>query len=141
MPQLEEQHEGDDETTSTTVQDLKVKRSNKYELFEKFISFIDTEEELNPTLAGYFCKLFQVLISNKSKEVLEYVIMHPEIADHLVRHIYSKSICEILIKILNLFDTNNSQKLGNVENLRQNFLFKIAEKLDPQYGMEAHLNT
>ena len=52
--------EDDSQTISTapTVQDGKAKRSNKYELFEKFLSFAESEEDLNPTLAGYFCKLF-----------------------------------------------------------------------------------
>jgi hypothetical protein len=33
-------------------------QANQYELFEKFLSFVDTTDELNPVLSGYFCKLF-----------------------------------------------------------------------------------
>jgi len=45
-------------STAATQADNKSKRTNKYELFEKLVSFIDTDEELNPVLSGYFCKLF-----------------------------------------------------------------------------------
>ena len=45
-------------STAATFIDNKSKKTNKYELFEKLVSFIDTDEELNPVLSGYFCKLF-----------------------------------------------------------------------------------
>ena len=50
----------EDQTVSTapTKEDLKSRKQNKFYLFEKLLSFLDTEEELNPVLAGYFCKLF-----------------------------------------------------------------------------------
>jgi hypothetical protein len=40
------------------MQEANKKKYNKFELFEKLLSFIDTDEELNPVLSGYFCKLF-----------------------------------------------------------------------------------
>jgi len=40
------------------MQEANKKKYNKVELFEKLLAFIDTDEELNPVLAGYFCKLF-----------------------------------------------------------------------------------
>lgn len=52
------------------------------------MSFIDTDEELNPVLSGYFCKLFQVLVGNKPKEVFTYVYNNPQVIDNLVKHIY-----------------------------------------------------
>jgi hypothetical protein len=64
-------------STVATQGDSKAKRTNKYELFEKLVSFIDTDEELNPVLSGYFCKLFQVLVGNKPKEVFTYIYNHP----------------------------------------------------------------
>lgn len=52
----------------TTV-DHTAKSTNKFELFERLLGFLDTDEELNPVLCGYFCKVFSVLVSNKPKEV------------------------------------------------------------------------
>lgn len=75
-------------STAPTNQDIKAKKANKFELFEKLLSFVDTDEEVNPVLAGYFCKLFQVLVGNKPREVFSYVYNHPEVLDNLVKHIY-----------------------------------------------------
>ena len=40
------------------MQEVQKKAANPNELFEKFLLFLDTDEELNPVLSGYFCKLF-----------------------------------------------------------------------------------
>ena len=74
-------------STAPTNQDLFVRKCNKFYLFEKLLSFIDTDEELNPVLCGYFCKVFSVLVSNKPKEVFSYIYSHTEVLDNLVRHI------------------------------------------------------
>jgi hypothetical protein len=50
---------------------------NKYFLFERLLSFLETDEELNSVLAGYFSKLFLTLIQSKQKDVLSYVYSHP----------------------------------------------------------------
>lgn len=77
------------------------KSSNKYELFEHFLSFIETNEELNPVLCGYFAKLFQVLVSSNPKEIFTYIYSHPIVLDNLVRHSYQKSISDVLIRLMN----------------------------------------
>lgn len=77
----------DEDSTAPTTNEIP-RKSNKYELFEKLLSFLDTTEELNPVLCGYFCKVFSVLVGNKSKEVYAYVYTHPEVLDLLVRHSY-----------------------------------------------------
>ena len=63
-------------------------KANKNELFERYLSFLDTEEELNPVLCGYFSKVFTVLVSSKTKHVFSYVYSHPHVLDMLVRHSY-----------------------------------------------------
>jgi hypothetical protein len=46
---------------------------NKYVLLDRLFKFIETDDEtiesedLNPVLAGYFCKLVSLLISRKQK--------------------------------------------------------------------------
>lgn len=44
---------------------------NKYELFEMFLSFLNTAngEELNSVLCGYWCNLFRVLVGSYPREV------------------------------------------------------------------------
>lgn len=59
-----------------------------------------------------------------------------------MKHIYSKSICEILVRILNVTDNVFEDGFeGNIETIRQSFIYKIVQKLDPQYGLEDHLNA
>lgn len=110
------------------MQEAKKKGTNKYELFEKLLSFIDTDEELNPVLSGYFCKLFQVLVGNKPREVFSYIYQHPVVLDNLVKHIYQKSISEVLIRVLNVTDNIFEEGMGNettVDVIRQSFVHKI----------------
>lgn len=77
---LDQEDDEDGVSTAPTTQAAETQaiiKNNKYELFELLLSFIDTEEELNPVLCGYFCKTFAQLISNKTKEVYSYVYSHP----------------------------------------------------------------
>ena len=120
--------------------------SNKYELFERLLSFIDTPDEINAVLCGYFCKVFAQLLTNKAKEVYSYVYSHTEVLDNLVRHSYQKSISEILIKLLNTTDNlfyNDKVNLADINSIRASFIFKIVQKLSPNApgGLEDHLNA
>jgi hypothetical protein len=65
-------------TTATTLQtddaqeeepEEDEEEGNKYVLLERLFKFIETEgdEDLNPVLSGYFCKLVSLLISRKQK--------------------------------------------------------------------------
>ena len=90
------------------------------------ISFLDTDEELNPVLCGYFCKLFQVLTGNKTKEVYTYIYNNPQSLDLFVKHIYNKSVSEVLIRLLNVSDNVFEEGNGEgVDSIRQSFTFKI----------------
>jgi hypothetical protein len=60
--------------------------SNKFELFERYLSFLNTDSDLNEVLCGYFSKVFTVLVSAKTKEVFTYIYTHPLIFDHLLTH-------------------------------------------------------
>jgi hypothetical protein len=46
---------------------------NKYQLLDRLFSFLRQEEELNPVLSGYFCKLVSLLISRKQKQLIPYI--------------------------------------------------------------------
>jgi hypothetical protein len=90
-------------TELTTVQEHKVyiNKDNKFELFEKLLSFLASDQELNAVLSGYFCKVFSSLVTNKPREVYQYMYTHPEHLENLVKHSYQKSISEALIRLLN----------------------------------------
>lgn len=109
----------EDLTTAPSTQiaaEIKVKQSNKYELFERFLSFLETDEHLNAVLSGYFSKVFSVLVSSRTKEVFNYVYTHTRDLDNLVKHSYQKSVSEVLIRLLNtqenLFNDQSSAEIA-----------------------------
>lgn len=42
---------------------------DRFMLLDYFFSFLDSESELNPTLSGYFAKVFLSFFNKKQKEV------------------------------------------------------------------------
>lgn len=124
-------------------------KNNKYELFERLLSFLETPEgsteELNPVLSGYFSKVFAQLVSTKAKEVYSYVYTHTRVLDNLVKHSYQKSISEVLIRLLNtsesVFFDQEGLSAEDINSIRASYIFKITQKLGESYGLEDHLNA
>eukprot|EP00347_Sterkiella_histriomuscorum_P002974 403366086 len=154
----EEQHldnddEDDNQTLSTAItrqdgQQESQEPPNEFELFEKLLSFLDSTEELNPVLTGYFCKLFQVLVGNKPKEVFGYIYANPNVLDKFINHLNDKSVSEILIRLLNvsenLFDDSEGSMLQSPEildGIRQSYIYKIVGRLAPECSFEDNLNA
>jgi hypothetical protein len=131
-------------TAPTTLAPVRV-TSNKYELFEHMLSFLESEGELNPVLCGYFTKVLAQLISNKAKEVYTYVYSHTHVLENLIRHSYQKSLAEVLVKLLNPASDNlfnpDVVNIQEVTSIRESFILKLAEKLSPDQTFEDHLNA
>ena len=76
--------------------------NNMIEMLDYFFSFLETKKELNYVLAGYFSKFFHTLLSRKPKKIINYLYQErKDIIKQIVFHCYNKSICDLLIKILN----------------------------------------
>ena len=83
-----------------------------------------------------------MLIGNKPKEVFQYIYNHTEVIDNMVRHVYQKSISEVLIRILNISDNLfEDHILSAVESIRKSFIHKIVLKFDPKFTVEDHMNA
>ena len=105
---------------------------SKYVLLDRLFKFIRTEEApLNPVLAGYFCKLLTLLINRKQKQVIPYIFgADSDVFDCLLRHLYQKSISEILNKLMNIVDTNFDGELATqIQEKKQKVLTELIEKL------------
>lgn len=72
----------------------------RYGLLEKLLSFLSAREDINPTLAGYFSKVMQIIIEKRKLDLLEYIFKYKEHAANLIKHSYNKSISDVLNKIL-----------------------------------------
>ena len=74
--------------------------------------------------------------------MFNYIYNHPAVIDNMVKHVYQKSVSEVLIRILNISDNLFEETLlGEVENIRKSFIHKIVQKFDPKYTFEDHLNA
>lgn len=100
--------------------DDEIEKKQDYRLIEKFFEFLNIppdsdwtdEEPLNPTLCGYFCKVLQIMISHQPKEMINYIISTDyKVLDKMINFIENKSICEILIKLLNELIEHQSKTL------------------------------
>lgn len=117
---------------------------NKYVLLDRLFKFIAEvgEEELNPVLSGYFCKLVSLLISRKQKQLVPY-IFRPEspIIDHLVNHVGQKSVSEILNKLLTQIDSDfEPEILAQIQQKQQLVVARLITQLGPGLSEENNLN-
>lgn len=118
---------------------------NKYVLLDRLFKFIAepaTEEELNPVLSGYFCKLVSLLISRKQKQLVPYIFRQESvIIDQLVEHVGQKSISEILNKLLTQIETDfEPEVLTQIQQKQQLIVSKLISKLGPSQSEESNLN-
>jgi hypothetical protein len=117
---------------------------NKYVLLDRLFKFIaaSEDEELNPVLSGYFCKLVSLLISRKQKQLVPY-IFRPEssIIDHLVNHVGQKSVSEILNKLLTQIDSDfEPEILAQIQQKQQLVVTRLITQLGPGLSEENNLN-
>lgn len=99
------------------------------ELLDYFFNFLDTTEQLNFVLAGYFAKVFGHFLNNRQAIIMRYVLVNkPETMNLFVRHINRKSIIECIYKIL----ISYSDDIPNALDLKISFLQKIIDAFDPE---------
>ena len=72
-------------------------------LLDRLFKFIegDGEELVNPVLAGYFSKVVQLLVNRKQKQIVPFIISDTSnVVENLLNHIYSRSISEVVHRLL-----------------------------------------
>jgi hypothetical protein len=130
----------DTQTVSTAVTAKESFQKNRFALFEKLLSFLDTSETLNPVLSGYFFKLFSVLLASKQHEVFGYIYQNLHVLDNFLNHLYSKSVSDVLKSLLTCSDVSAQDSL-EIASIRQSFVFKILQRMAPQMDIEDHINA
>ena len=91
---------------------------NDFELLEYTLEFLNTNNELNLVLAGYFSKLITSLFNTKKKDLCMYLFSDEN--NHILnfaRHSYSKSIADILSNILRCDNMNSGLNRFNAEKV------------------------
>ncbi|KAH0488046.1 MAG: hypothetical protein KVP17_003918 [Porospora cf. gigantea B] len=62
--------------------------------------FFKTDGELSPVLAGYVCAVLQAIVSCKREVVTDIMWADEFVRSHLIRHVYNRSVTELLKTIL-----------------------------------------
>ncbi len=111
-------------------------------LLEKLLSLLKNEGEVNPVLAGYFCKVMQVIIEKRKLDLLEYIFKYREHVDGVLRHCYNRSISDVLSKILSNEDKFITGTTGEefAEEKRE-VLEKMVSRMEPTNKLEDITNN
>lgn len=114
-------------------------------LLERLFKFIRTEgdSQLNPVLSGYFCKLVSLLISRKQKSLVPYIFsQNSDIIEFMLKHIYQKSISEVLNKLLTQIDGDYEPEImAEIKSKQQLAVSKLIGLLGPDLSDEHNLNA
>lgn len=82
-------------------------------------------------LAGYFQRLVNMLIVRKQRQIVPYIFGEDsDVIDHLLRHVYQKSVSEVLHKLLNILAINFDDDLvAMIQEKKQKVLAALVDKL------------
>lgn len=70
-------------------------------IIDILFDFLRVETELNPVLCGYFCKFMNTLMNHNRKGFFSYIFESDhKVVEYLIKHIYNRSIADILVKVL-----------------------------------------
>lgn len=118
-------------TTEMTVKEEEKEplSTNKYDLIDYLNRFIETDDQLNDVLSGYYARLCTILIQKKSDEVAKYFFKNEKLLYRLAYHSYSKSITDTVIKILDINTDKLDLEEGEVARVRKEFVHKLLERL------------
>lgn len=104
--------------------------NNKYDLLDYVMSFLETDENLNDVLTGYFSKLVNSLAQKRTDLFLPYLYENETRMMNFCKHVYSRSLTEDLSTIMRqevTFTETLTQEV--VESMRQKVVRAIIENL------------
>ena len=135
-----------DEDEGNVLQEEQPENKNapkaKFGLLEKLLSFVKTETEVNPVLAGYFCKVMQVIVEKRKLDLLEYIFTYREHIYNVLKHSYNKSVSEVLSKILSNEDKFITGTTGEeYAPEKKEVLEKMIGKMEPTNSIEDITNN
>jgi len=93
----------DVEEYSSELVDSVIIEKPKYKpnmLLEKLFSFLSHTPPLNPVLSGYFSKVFNSLLEKHKEKLLDYLFLHKEYINNMIKHVYNTSIANNLSTLI-----------------------------------------
>ena len=103
-------------TVAGTTENSEDEQVSKYMLLDRLFKFLEAEEDdepVNPVLAGYFSKVVQLLVNRKQKQIVPYIIADEnKVIEKLLRHVYSRSVAEVIHRLLHIVESNFEDDLS-----------------------------
>ena len=84
-------------------------------LLDRLFKFIEVTdgEPVNNVLAGYFSKVVSLLINRKQKQIVPYIMSSEnKVIENLLKHVYSRSVAEVIHRLLHILETNFDDELS-----------------------------
>lgn len=114
-------------------------------LLDRLFKFIEVEDDtqVNPVLAGYFSKIVQLLINRKQKQVVPYIVSDEyNVVENLLKHVYSRSVAEVIQRLLHIVDSNFEDELSaKISQKKQIILASLIEQLATKREDETVMNA
>jgi SIT4-associating protein SAP185/190 len=78
-------------------------------LLRKFWEFLSHQPPLDPLQAGYFTKVNEALLDKKTEEMLDLFKSIPHVMEHMLQHVDSPMVMDLLLKIISLEKAEGGQ--------------------------------
>lgn len=110
-------------------------------LLDRLFKFIESEDQLNEVLAGYFEKLVISLRKRKEQQFIKYIFGEKnENLDKLVEHVYNNSIAEVLKNMLSVTASNFDPDFQQViKEKKTSLMFQLIDRLTSEYPYHTNL--
>ncbi|EAR99240.3 SIT4 phosphatase-associated protein (macronuclear) [Tetrahymena thermophila SB210] len=81
------------------------------DLLNQLLQFINTDEQLNDTSAGYFLKAINNVLTSNG-QFYNFISDKPEVLEQLIKHIRTKSIAEVVLKLITTVGTEKEEQFN-----------------------------
>lgn len=110
---------------------LNVSYDNKLDtdLLDYFFGFLESTNDLNFVLSGYFAKIFGHFLNLRQPVLMRYLLLQrPQHLNSLTKHLNRKSIMECIYKII----ISYAEDIQNSLDIKINFLKSVLNAFDPE---------
>ncbi|KAL4471108.1 hypothetical protein ABPG72_006489 [Tetrahymena utriculariae] len=81
------------------------------DLLNQLLQFINTDEQLNDTSAGYFLKAINNVLTSNG-QFYNFISDKPQVLEQLIKHIQTKSIAEVILKLITTVGTEKEEQFN-----------------------------
>ncbi|KAL4438806.1 hypothetical protein ABPG74_013479 [Tetrahymena malaccensis] len=106
-----ESNEGENSKKAAVDNKNTEKKYTGKDLLNQLLQFINTDEQLNDTSAGYFLKAINNVLTSNG-QFYNFISDKPEVLEQLIKHIRTKSIAEVVLKLITTVGTEKEEQFN-----------------------------